>query len=226
MKKYRIHPIQSRIAELIKSIKYSPFKSLSLGIIILGIGCISLFVFGMWSNSVNFPEELNIQNSDQGTFAEQSNTSSAKKVASGQSNEAIYTVNPSEGDNIGTILIPALKREIDIFQGTGADELRKGVGHFTQSVLPGVKDNCVLSGHNDSAFTKLDSLKIGDLIIIQTAAGEFTYKINGTRIVDKDDKTVIVPTNEATLTLTTCYPFVIIGPAPERYIVSAQLINN
>lgn len=226
MKKYEIKRIQPRIVELIKSIKHSPCKSLSLGIIILGVGCISLFVFGTLFHSRNFPRTFNIQNSAQSTFVEESEASSDKKMASDQSDVANYAVNPSEGDNVGTISIPALKREINIFQGTGADELSKGVGHFIQSVLPGVKDNCVLSGHNDSVFAKLDGLEIGDLIIIQTAAGEFTYKINETKVVDKDDKTVIVPTDEATLTLTTCYPFVMIGPAPERYIVMARLIND
>ncbi len=61
---------------------------------------------------------------------------------------------------------------------------------------------------------------------MQTSAGIFTYKVNGTRIVHKDDKTVIVPTNHAVLTLTTCYPFNVIGNAPDRYIVSADLNIN
>ena len=48
--------------------------------------------------------------------------------------------------------------------------------------------------------------------------------MSGTRIVSEDDRIVIVPTDHAVLTLTTCYPFDFIGSAPERYIVSADLI--
>ena len=96
---------------------------------------------------------------------------------------------------------------------------------FTQSVLPGEQDNCVLSGHRDTVFSKLGSLKIGDQLILQTSAGTYTYEINHILIVDKDDKTVIVPTPKAVLTLTTCYPSRFVGDAPKRYILSAGLLK-
>jgi len=111
-------------------------------------------------------------------------------------------------------------------QGTGEKELTEGVGHFTQSILPGEKDNCVISGHRETTFRQLNKLKIGNPLIVQTSAGTFTYEVSGTRIVHKDDKTVIVPTKNAVLTLTTCYPFNFIGNAPDRYIVSAVLVKR
>lgn len=140
--------------------------------------------------------------------------------------KALYPVYPVEGENIGNLTIPALNVELPIFQGTSEKELKKGVGHFIQSVLPGEKDNSVLSGHRETAFRKLGDLVIGDLLIVETSAGKFTYEVSGTRIVDKDDKTVIVPTENAVLTISTCYPFYYVGSAPERYIVSADLMIN
>ena len=139
--------------------------------------------------------------------------------------EALYPVLPAQGDNIGSLTIPALKRKLPIIQGTGVDELKKGVGHFIQSVLPGEQDNCVLSGHRDTVFRKLGKLKIGDQLIVQTSAGTYTYEIKRIRIVHKADKTVIVPTDHAVLTLTTCYPFIYIGDAPDRYILIADLVS-
>ena len=138
----------------------------------------------------------------------------------------MYKVNPIEGDNIGTITMPTLKQKLPIIQGTGDKELKKGVGHYVQSVLPGESDNCVLSGHRDTVFSEIGKLKIGDPLIVQTVAGIFTYEVSGTRIVKEDDRTVIVPTLSAVLTLTTCYPFNFIGDAPDRYIVSANLVKN
>jgi sortase A len=44
--------------------------------------------------------------------------------------------------------------------------------------------------------------------------------------VPKDDKTVIVPTDNAVLTVTTCYPFEFVGSAPDRYILIADLIKR
>jgi len=140
--------------------------------------------------------------------------------------KTLYSVNPAEGDNIGSLMIPTLKQDLPILQGTDVKELEKGVGHFTQSVLPGEKDNCVLSGHRETVFRQLGNLKIGDTLIVKTLAGTFTYEVTGTRIVHADDKTVIIPTDHAVLTLTTCYPFNTPGYFPDRYIVSAALVKG
>lgn len=136
----------------------------------------------------------------------------------------LYLVRPAEGDAVGSLSIPVLKQTLPIIEGTRADDLKRGVGHFTQSVLPGEKDNCVLSGHRDTVFAKLGKLKTGDQVIVQTSAGTFTYEIKGIRIVHADDRTVIVPTDHAVLTLTTCYPFNYVGSAPDRYILTADLV--
>lgn len=206
---------------------------ISLVFMILGIGFISYAIFNIWSQSgysmntsigdqqiYNTPSETNKLkgNSTATMVADSSNALSASIKIS-------YPIYPTEGDNIGSLTIPALNRKLSIIQGTSAKELKKGVGHFTQSVLPGQEDNCVLAGHRDTALRQIGKLKIGDELIIQTSAGKFTYEVNETRIVHEDDKTVIVPMDHAVLTLTTCYPFNVIGSAADRYIVSAVLVK-
>jgi sortase A len=138
----------------------------------------------------------------------------------------VYTELPKTGDEIGSLSIPALNQNWPIIEGTEEEELAKGVGHFSDSVLPGVYDNCVLSGHRDTVFSEIGKLKIEDKLIVETSAGVFTYKISNIRIVDKDDRTVIVPTTHAVLTITTCYPFNFLGSAPKRYILVANLVRN
>lgn len=130
----------------------------------------------------------------------------------------------SKGGRIGTLTIPVLKRRIPIIEGTGDDELDRGVGHFVQSVLPGQSDNCVLSGHRDTVLTDLGRVHRGDELVVQTSTGRFTYEVRRIRIVDKDDRTVIVPTVHAVLTLSTCYPFHFVGSAPKRYVLVADLV--
>lgn len=138
--------------------------------------------------------------------------------------ELYNQVSIGRGDYIGKITIPDLKETLPIYQGTETAQLKMGIGHFEKSVLPGVSDNSVLSGHRDSVFSQLGKLKIGEFVIVETVAGKFTYKISGFRIVGANDRTVIVPTKTAVLTLTTCYPFHYIGSAPKRFIVSADLV--
>jgi len=133
---------------------------------------------------------------------------------------------PKEGAYLGTILIPSLGRPINIYEGTTTATLEKGVGHFRQSVMPGVSDNTVLAGHRDTVFSKLGKVKKGELITITTAAGKFDYLVTGTRIVKANDKSVIVPTPTGTLTLSTCYPFFFFGSAPARFIGTAKLLAS
>ena len=144
-------------------------------------------------------------------------------VQSGNTDFTSVVARPSKGDFLGTLSIPRLDRVIPIYEGTDETVLKKGAGHYTKSVLPGFLDNSVISGHRDSYFSKFDKLKVGDSITTTTSYGTFTYIIKSFRIVLPDDRTVIVPTDVATLTLTTCYPFNFIGNAPKRFIVTAVL---
>jgi sortase A len=206
--------------------KLSMINSIYLLLIVFGIGCISWSMISILNHDDYSIDSSQSLNSTQANISEEQyklkiDNSTAKPAA----DKALYPIYPVEGDNIGSLTIPALKQKLPIIQGTGVNELKEGVGHFTQSVLPGEEDNCVLSGHRDTVFRQLGTLKIEDQLIVQTSAGIFTYEVNGTRIVDKDDKTVIVPTDGAVLTMTTCYPFNFIGDAPDRYIVTATLMK-
>jgi sortase A len=139
---------------------------------------------------------------------------------------AIYLRQPKMGEDIGELIIPKLNARLPIYHGTNEEELEKGVGHYAGSVLPGEPDNCVLAGHRDTVFRKLGEVGKGDLLIVKTVAGEFTYKVRKVRIVDADDRTVIVPKPKATLTVSTCYPFHYIGAAPKRYVLVANLVET
>jgi sortase A len=141
-------------------------------------------------------------------------------------NSPLYFTLPNKGDVFGKISIPKLKQEFPILHGSDQKELAKGVGHFIGSVLPGEPDNTVLAGHRDTVFRKLGQIEMGDLINIETSAGKFTYRITKQRIVDQDDRTVIVPYDHAVLTLVTCYPFDYIGAAPQRYILIGELVTT
>lgn len=138
----------------------------------------------------------------------------------------VYTPYPKVGDVIGTISLPSLKQRLPIIEGTDEAELKRGVGHYVSSVLPGIVDNSVLAGHRDSVFSQLGKLAVGDPIVVRTPAGQFTYMVAKFRIVMADDRTVIVPTSSAVLTLSTCYPFRYIGNAPKRFIVTADLVQT
>lgn len=164
-----------------------------------------------------------------GQFKEQKQTANEKN-ASGTAKAAEPKTKAEEinatfqtGEKIGDLVIPKIGAELPIYHGTDEDELEKGVGHYAGSVLPGENDNSVLAGHRDTVFRKLGEVGEGDKLIVKASYGTFTYKVKKVRIVDSDDRTIIVPKPRATLTLSTCYPFDFIGSAPERYVLVANL---
>jgi sortase A len=142
------------------------------------------------------------------------------------STNSVNLTSPKPGEYIGSLTIPRLKRTIAIYEGTSTNVLKKGAGHYTKSVLPGFANNSVIAGHRDSVFSKFDRLKVGDSLTVKTAYGVYVYIIDSFRIVKADDRTVIVPTPTATLTLSTCYPFYFVGNAPKRFIVTAHLSTD
>ncbi len=199
---------------------------MSLGALVLGIGCIGWAAINIGGESLASADAYR-------GIASITTTSAVKQVApardatsSATSRAVTYPRCPVDGEVMGSLSIPALKEKLPIVEGTDDADLKKGVGHFVQSVLPGVQDNCVLSGHRDTVFSELGELKIGDVFITQTSAGTFTYAIERIRIVGKNDKTVIVPTGHAVLTVSTCYPFHFIGSAPDRYVLVADLVTG
>ncbi|MCE7793905.1 class D sortase [Salipaludibacillus sp. CUR1] len=149
-----------------------------------------------------------------------------KDVKVKDSEHVMYTKRPGAGEEFAYLTIPKLNATFPVYHGTDDKTLEKGVGHYPGSVLPGENDNSVLSGHRDTVFRELGKVGEKDLLIVTTSAGEFTYKVKRVRIVDADDRTVIVPRPRATLTVTTCYPFNFIGAAPKRYVLEAVLVSN
>lgn len=198
--------------------------ALSLGFLVLGIGCIGWALMNIRTQSRG-PATSEVK---QFTLAGDATVSPGPENASGTPGpkKAAYLRNPATGATIGSLSIPVLNQELPVIQGTGTDELKRGVGHITGSALPGEKDNCVLSGHRDTVFAELGKLKKGDRVIVRTSTGTYTYEIKGIRIVGKNDRTVVVHTDHAVLTLSTCYPFQYVGSAPDRYVLTASLVTS
>mgnify|MGYP000887869040 CR=1 FL=1 len=133
---------------------------------------------------------------------------------------ALPTQGPTQARRI---VIPALNVDAPIVQGDGWDQLKKGVGQHIGSGDPGQPGNLVLSAHNDifgEIFRYLDRLQPGDEIQIHTVSQIYTYFITGTRIVEPTEVSVLAPTVHSSLTLISCYPYLIDN---QRIVVNADL---
>lgn len=133
---------------------------------------------------------------------------------------------PDFGEAAGMLVIDKIEANLPIVEGTSEDDLKKGIGHYEGTSYPLEDDQIMLSGHRDTVFKRIGELEIGDILTVQMPYGEFEYEIVSTKIVDANDRTIIVPHDEEVLTVSTCYPFGYIGHAPDRYIIDAKPIYD
>ena len=144
------------------------------------------------------------------------------QISAQQQHQVILsTTASSQGDVLGRIEIPRLGVTIAILEGTSAQTLRLGVGHIKGTALPGEQGNSGIAGHRDTFFRPLKDIRANDEIRIQTATSISRYQVDWVRVVAPEDTEILSPASKPSVTLITCYPFHLIGAAPERFVVHA-----
>jgi len=124
-------------------------------------------------------------------------------------NMPIPTQSPQQARQIQ---IPAIGVNAPVVLGDGWEQLKKGVGQHIGTANPGDPGNLVLSAHNDifsEIFRDLDKLQKGDEVIIITQDRSFTYVVTSIEIVDPTRVDLLASTSESTITLISCYPYLV-----------------
>jgi sortase A len=127
-----------------------------------------------------------------------------------------------EGSPLGRIEIGTIGLSAMILEGTDGKTLRRAVGHIPGTALPGQQGNIAIAGHRDTFFRGLRNIHQDDEITLTTLNGTSRYRVDFTQVVEPEDIAVLDHSDEAILTLVTCYPFYFVGPAPQRFIVRAH----
>jgi len=127
------------------------------------------------------------------------------------------------GSALAVLRIESAGMEVPVFETTSKSALDKGAGHVEGSIEPGGSGNIAIAGHRDTFFRGLKDVQVGAEIEMATPQGSRVFRVSELKIVDPLDVSVLDPTEDTVLTLITCYPFYYVGPAPDRYIVRAEL---
>jgi len=133
---------------------------------------------------------------------------------------------PAVDPTLTRMQIPKINLEAMVVEGDSRKQLLMGPGHIARTPLPGEPGNSVITGHRDTFFRHIFELSKGDEIVVQRNGQTFRYGVTGKEIVKPEDVSVLNPTNDAELTLITCYPTYYIGPAPERLVVFSKLLPD
>ncbi len=133
---------------------------------------------------------------------------------------------PIPGDALGFLKIPKLGLDLIFVEGVGLDDMRVGPGHYPGTALPGQPGNVAIAGHRTTylhPFWSLNELQRGDRIVLRTRKGTFTYHVDWVRVVGPRDWWVVAPTDEPSVTLTTCEPRF---SAAKRLVVRGVLVKT
>ena len=105
--------------------------------------------------------------------------------------------------------------------------MNKGFWHFPTSDLPGQKGNSVIIGHryaklppNKDTFFNLDKVKVGDKIEVVQLDQTHTYIVTDTKIVEKNDISILQNYSDYRITLITCSP---LWSSNQRLVVVGKL---
>jgi LPXTG-site transpeptidase (sortase) family protein len=144
----------------------------------------------------------------------------------------VTALKPPAGGAIARLYIPRLKKHWVVVEGVTQKDLRHSPGHYPDSAMPGKKGNFSVAGHrNRATFWRLDEMKDGDILVVETRKSWFTYKMTSQKIVQPTAVEVVYPVpgkrgakpTKAMLTLTTCNPKL---DNYERLIIHAELADQ
>ncbi len=111
-------------------------------------------------------------------------------------------------------------------EGTDAGDLRAGPGHYPGTPLPGQSGTVAIAGHRTTygaPFRKVDKLRPRDEIVLTMPYGEFTYRVERTRIVPPTAVWVTQRVSYDRLILSACHP---LYSAEKRIVVFARLVRS
>lgn len=143
-----------------------------------------------------------------------------RALVQNQTTIALPTPSPEQAIRIQ---IGAINVDAPIVQGDSFEQLKKGVGQYIGSANPGERGNLVLSAHNDvfgEIFRHLDQLQPGDEITVFSNLKSYTYVVEETVVVDPLFVEVVAPTIDETITLISCYPYLV---NDQRIVVKGTL---
>ena len=130
-----------------------------------------------------------------------------------------------EGQAVGRLRIPRLGLSAVVVKGTQPADLRRGPGTFEQAPFPGAHGTAAIAGHRTTygaPFRDIDQLRAGDAITVEMPYATLRYRVEGRRIVDPGDLSVLRRVGHDRLILSACHPRF---SASHRIIVFARISN-
>jgi sortase A len=184
-------------------------RVVSLACLLVGVLLIVTFAYGMW-HGFSEQQQLN-QEWQQQTGAPLAPPTRVDRTLQ----------HPVKGIDFA-IRVPKLHYFAAVREGVDSTILYSGPGHYPATVWPGDQGTVGVAAHN-VYWINFPQLAVRDEVDLETRYGTFKYRVTGSKIVNPDDRSVVMP-NEVGyhLVLTTCWPLWAGAFATQRYVIFAE----
>ncbi|MEO3825744.1 class E sortase [Actinomadura sp. B10D3] len=147
---------------------------------------------------------------------------------------AAAAARPRTGTVIARLQIRRMGLKTLVRQGVGQAVLRRGVGHYPGTALPGREGNTVLLGHRTTwrhPFGELDRMRRGDRIVLRVGRRTYVYRVRLKRVIKPRDRRALEPVpfrrgsapHGRYVTLITCTPK---GSDRRRLVVVGAIVTK
>lgn len=189
-------------------------------LVTLAVVCALYIAWQLWWTGVE-SEHTQLATRQTSSWSDPGSANGSVKIATAQKGDPPEQPTGAKvGDLIAQLYVPRFGSawSRNIVQGTTNEQLaRHGVGHYTNTQMPGQIGNFAVAGHRagyGEPLAHVDTLKQGDAIIVRTKDYWYVYRYTTKKIVLPTDVSVIAanptdPTSAAVkrmITLTTCEP--------------------
>ena len=149
-----------------------------------------------------------------------------QEAVSEEADEGFSSDNPAlEGELLYNLRIPSIDSQNPVCEGVSKVVLADSLGHQSGTAYVGEEGNCVIAGHRNYTFGKffnrLDEVKVGDLIYVDTKSGTREYVVKEIKVVEPTDISVLEDNGKEQLTLYACTPIYV---ATHRLVIVAELL--
>ena len=180
-------------------------------------------------NIDNNEEEKHIQNENQiinENIAIDSIDNTGQDIKEIENNNERNDTEIVYGKQYGRLIIDKIGVNAPIFYGANEEIIKKGIGHEEESYLPNENGSIIMCGHNYmNNFRRLEELKNGDIIQIETSYGNFSYRLYDSQIVfETEREKAPIQNDKEILMIYTCYPLNNTEYTQYRYIIYAERI--
>lgn len=122
---------------------------------------------------------------------------------------------------LAVLTAPSVGLSVPVYSSANTINMDRGAGIVDGMSFPHEPGHIGIAGHRDGYFRVLQHLSIGDSLVLDTLQGERRFIVDDLVIIDPDELEYLDATEEARLSIVTCYPFYFAGSAPQRFLVRA-----